>query len=147
MQLVDESGVHGEIAFVDRDAEGSKDGSDCAAVFECAADDAERGVVEDDSAIGVREETGGGRGGGESEAVRPGAEDGGRETDAVEDGRFLGSGGRGNGRGIGIRIFAAEVLNVFEGGAGEVARTRFRRRLNSGRRSQPLRPHEREIAE
>lgn len=133
---MDESGVHGEVALVDRDAEGSEDGSDDAAVLEGAADDAERGVVEDDAAVGVREE-----------AVGPGAEDGGGEADAVENGGLLGSVGRGIGRGVGIGIFAAEVLNVFEGGAGEMAMSRLGRRLDSGRRSQPLRPHERRTTE
>lgn len=99
-------------------------------------------MVEDDTVIGV---AAGGRGGREGETVRPRAEDGGGETDAVEDGRFLGSVGRGIGSGIGRGVFTAEVLNVFEGGTREVTMTRLDRRLDSGRRSQPLRQHEREM--
>lgn len=102
-------------------------------------------MVEDDSVVGVREEEAAGGGGRDGEAVGPGAKDGGGETDAVENGRLLGSVGRGDGSGIGIGIFTAEVLNVFEGGAREVTMTRFRLRLDSARRSQPLRPHEREM--
>ena len=77
--------------------------------------------------------------------MRPRAEDGGGETDAVENGRFLGSVGRGIGSGIGRGVFTAEVLNVFEGGTREVTMTRLGGRLDSGRRSQPLRQHEREM--
>ena len=126
LQLVEETRVHGEIALVDRDAEASENGSNGAAVLESAADDAKGGVVEDDPVVGVRDE-----------AVGPGAKEGGGETDAVENGGLLGS----VGRGIVNRIFATEVLNVFEGRTGEVAMIWLGRRLDSGRRTQPLRPH------
>lgn len=54
MEFIAESIVHGNIAFIDGDAETTEDCSDGAAIVEGAADDAEASVVDDNALVEAR---------------------------------------------------------------------------------------------
>ncbi|CAL9207398.1 unnamed protein product, partial [Musa hybrid cultivar] len=86
LELGEGARIHGEVAFVDDDAEAAKDGADGAAILEGAADDVEGGEVEDDGAasVGIR-----GRG---AESTKGGGRGAGSVDDAAEDvgGVFVG---------------------------------------------------------
>ena len=59
VELVAEAVVDGDVALVDGDAEAAQDGSDGAAVVECAANNTEGGKVDDDALVEAGRECGG----------------------------------------------------------------------------------------